>query len=155
LRFFGTCIPPLSAFEETTEIAPSIRVCKLSEISAGFLVCASPLFECGPKPRHPAQLGGDRHTEKPGEPYDQPDPDQFPGGNGRGMKTVHETSSGIYVVPFRRRDFEVTVQVDDLDPMRADEFVAAIYRAKPSRLDNTIEIEVTHRPDRHVHTTVR
>jgi hypothetical protein len=57
--------------------------------------------------------------------------------------------------PFRRRDFEVTIQVDQLDPARADEFIAAIYRIKPSRLDNNIELEVTHRPDQQVHHTVQ
>jgi hypothetical protein len=44
-------------------------------------------------------------------------------------------------VSFRRRDFEASIEVDQLDPMRADEFAAAIYRAKPSRLDNLIELE--------------
>jgi hypothetical protein len=54
------------------------------------------------------------------------------------------------IAPFRKRDFEVTVRVDQLDPSRAEEFAEAIYRAKPSRLDNILEIEVTHKADKHI-----
>jgi hypothetical protein len=59
------------------------------------------------------------------------------------------------VAPFRSRDFDVTIEIDQLDPAHADEFIAAIYRIRPSRLDNNIEIEVTHRPDQDVHATVQ
>lgn len=59
------------------------------------------------------------------------------------------------IASFRRRDFGGTIEVEQLDPAFAEEFVAAIYRAKPSRLDNTIEIEVKHRPDQHIHATVQ
>jgi hypothetical protein len=59
------------------------------------------------------------------------------------------------IAPFRKREFEIAIQIDDLDTARANEFVAAIYRDKPSRLDNIIEIEIMHRPDQHVHVTVQ
>ena|SRR5271166_4788783 len=59
------------------------------------------------------------------------------------------------IAPFRRRDFEVSVEVDQLDPAQASEFADAICRAKPSRLDNLLEIEVMHRPDGCTHQTVQ
>jgi hypothetical protein len=59
------------------------------------------------------------------------------------------------IAPFRRRDFEVSVEVDQLDPAQASEFADAICRAKPSRLDNLLEIEVMHRPDGWTHQTVQ
>jgi hypothetical protein len=40
-------------------------------------------------------------------------------------------------------------------PVLADELAAAIYRAKPSRLDNVIEIEVAHKADQRIHQTVQ
>ena len=59
------------------------------------------------------------------------------------------------ITPFRKRDFEVSVEVDQLGPAEADEFAAAIHRAKPSRLDNDIEIVVGHQADQHIHETVQ
>jgi len=47
------------------------------------------------------------------------------------------------------------IDIDQLDPERAVEFAAAICRARPSRLNNVIEIEVAHRPDQHIHNSVQ
>lgn len=62
---------------------------------------------------------------------------------------------GIEIVSFHKRDFEVTIEIDQLDPALAIEFADAICRAKPSLIDNHIEIEVSHRPDRHIHHIVQ
>jgi hypothetical protein len=51
----------------------------------------------------------------------------------------------IGIAPFRRRDFEVSVEIDEIETEQASEFADAICRAKPSRLDNLLEIEVTLR----------
>jgi hypothetical protein len=59
------------------------------------------------------------------------------------------------IAPFRRRDFEVSVEIDRLDPPQASEFADGICRAKPSRLDNLPEMEVMHRPDGCIHQTVQ
>jgi len=56
---------------------------------------------------------------------------------------------------FRKRDFEVSIEVNHLDPERAIEVAAAICRARPSRLNNDIEIEIGHTADQHIHNTVQ
>jgi hypothetical protein len=56
---------------------------------------------------------------------------------------------------FRKRDFRVAVESDHAGPVASVEFAKAIYRARPSRLDNVLEIEVFHKPDSHVHQTVQ
>lgn len=59
------------------------------------------------------------------------------------------------IAPFRKRDFEVTMEIVELDPKHEAEFADAICRAKPSRLDNVIEIEVTHRADHNTHQVIQ
>jgi hypothetical protein len=59
------------------------------------------------------------------------------------------------ITSFRKRDFEAAIQVDELDPALAIEFADAVCRARPSRLDNHIEIEVSHRDDRPIHYVVQ
>jgi hypothetical protein len=59
------------------------------------------------------------------------------------------------IVPFRKRDFDVAVLLDQVDPTALVELAGAICRARPSRLDNVLEIKVFHKPDRRVHQVVQ
>ena len=59
------------------------------------------------------------------------------------------------IASFRKRDFEVSIEFDQLDRSQASEFADAICRAKPSRLDNVLEIEVFHRPDQCTHQIIQ
>jgi hypothetical protein len=63
--------------------------------------------------------------------------------------------SRIDTVLFRKRDFHVAVLLDQIDKTASREFADAISRARPSRLDNDLEIEVSHKADGQVHQTVQ
>lgn len=51
------------------------------------------------------------------------------------------------VAYFRKRDFRVSATLTADNPNLADAFARAVLRARPSRLDNVLEIELLHKPD--------
>jgi hypothetical protein len=59
------------------------------------------------------------------------------------------------VVQFRKQDFRVVVELSHKDETRCKEFADAIFRIRPSRLDNLLEIEVAHQPDQQVPQTIQ
>lgn len=65
------------------------------------------------------------------------------------------TLFAVDITHFRKRDFEVAIKIDDLEPALAIEFADVVCRARPSRATNQIEIEVSHRPDRHIHYVIQ
>lgn len=55
--------------------------------------------------------------------------------------------STIEAVEFRKRDFSVDVVMDGIDAKSLEALAQAICRARPSRLDNVLELEIRHRAD--------
>jgi hypothetical protein len=51
------------------------------------------------------------------------------------------------IVHYRKRDIKITVQLPEGDDDNCTKFADAILRARPSRLDNNLELDVVHRPD--------
>jgi hypothetical protein len=56
---------------------------------------------------------------------------------------------------FCKRDFTVLVELENGDKHLGDAFAEAVYRARPSRLDNLLDIEVVHKPKSSVHQAVQ